>query len=765
MTVGGVDVTDRYTLDADGSTDGQVVLSSETPVDPRSSVTVGIDAVNDSIDTETIEPGSVDVTVASATVSEDEGSVNAYEGSVLAFVATDGSADTDQAFEVEDGDGTFVFSGRTGAGSQVFAFDTAARNWSGEYEIETHLEDGSMDRELGVTLRELAVSVGVDDRNVTTADAVEGEISANAAGRVVEVALHSVDDGDVIERTNLTLGGNGGATFDFAPATVSAAGPGNYTVAVTDAGTGSTNESARIRVVDAGERTASFGSPTVEEHAGDVVEFVVDLRYADTATLTIGSPEDGFRANVTVDDGNGDGTVRVRFNTAAAVGATTLPSDGGAVFGVGVADGGDDSGDAVVSADIDDEHALTASIDPGEYDLAVRSGPDPNGTAEQRGTLLVGAAAPRGLTNWVAPAGSALSTRGDVSEAVESGRLTRATTIAAGDVVIHRLILPGLGGEFARRSGTATETFFALAGTDADALYALNVTQRTASSNDDGARYGLDESDAEVVADPANDTYVIAYESGDEAGLRAGDSLSVSFVAAENGTYDGLDAEERTLTSDYELVEAAIATADDPVVVANATNQSIAGTTNVAPGTELELRIRSVNGTDPRFLKTTRVVVEAQGRWSAEVDFDAQRVGDRFTVASAVEVVAAVDEFLVDGVVRALVPSRVELTPTTTATPGIAGGGGQRADSASGGGSSASDEDESVATSQTATPEESGDSAESVVDSTRRFLGGVLGTFVDGSEEETLRSRLLGFDVLVSLGALTTVALFVSRRE
>ena len=442
VAVDGVDVTDRYTLDADGSTDGQVVLSSGTPIDPRAKMTVEIDAVNDSIDTETIEPGSVDVTVAGATLSETDGNANAYEGSTVAFVATDGSADTDQAFEVESGTGTFVFSGRTGAGSQVFAFDTAARNWSGEYAIETFLEDGSVDRSLGVTLRELTVAVDVDGRNLTTADPIEGTVSANAAGRSVEAVLRSdSDDVAVVERTNLTLGGNGDARFDFAAATVSEAGSGNYTVEVIDAGTGSRNESARIRVVDDGEIETTFRSPVVEEHAGDVAEFVVDLDYTDTATVTVGSPEVGFRANVTVADGDEDGSVRVRFNTAAAVGVTGLPSDGGAVFGV--ADSGESSGDstdAVVAAEIDDEHALTEWIDPGEYRLVVRSGTDPNATADHVGTLVVGAAAPRGLTNWVAPAGSAFSTRDDVSDAVDANRLTRASEIAAGDVVVHRLV-------------------------------------------------------------------------------------------------------------------------------------------------------------------------------------------------------------------------------------------------------------------------------------------------------------------------------------
>ncbi|MFD1597617.1 BGTF surface domain-containing protein [Halobellus rarus] len=788
VSVGGIDVTDRYTLDADGSTDGQVVLSSETPIDPRSGVTVGIDAVNDSIDTETIEPGSMDVTVASATVSEDDGDADAYEGSTLAFVATDGSADTNQTFEVEDGVGTLVFSGHTGAGSQVFTFDTAARNWSGDYGIETYLENGSIDRSLDVALRGLELAVDIDDRDVTTSDPIEGEISANATDRIVEVTLRSDADGSaVVERRDVTLDDTGDARFNFAAATVGEAGPGNYTVEVTDAGTGARNQSALIRVVAADvtdsssqsdvveepdeEGEASFRSTVVKEHAGDVAPFGIELHQTDAATVTVGSDEDGFRASATVVDRDGDGTVRVWFNTAAVIGATTLPSDGGAVFGVvGKDESGDGAVDAVVDAGITANQDLTEAIEPGNYTLAVRPDMVSNATATDTGTLVVGSAAPRNLTNWVAPAGSAFSTRDDVSAAIEADRLTRTAEIAAGDVVVHRLVVPGLAGEFARQSGTPTEAFFALSGTDADARYGLNITRvgandanftgQTVPSSDGGDLYVPGEDNASVVADPANDTYVIAYESAGGIGLSAGDSRAVSFVVADSGPYSGLSTENRTLIEEYELLKATVSPSEDPLVVENETNQSIGGTTTVAPGTEIEFQIQSVNGTDPSFLTTKEAVVGPDGRWTLSVDFDTQRVGDQFSVTSAVDVVASVRELRVDGVIGTVIPKVSESTSVDRLAGGGQGGGG------GGGGPAASGGDPtSTATGETTTPTESPDSTESVVDSTRRFLGGVLGTFVDSSGDETLRSRLLGFDVLVSLGALTTVALFVSRRE
>ena len=792
VTVDGADVTDRYTLDANGSTDGQVLLSSGTPVDPRSKMTVEIDAVNDSIDTETIEPGSVDVTVAGAAVGEDDGEASAYAGTTLALVTDDGSVDTNQTFAVEDGSGTVVFSGQTGAGSQVFAFDTAARDWSGNYTIETALEDGSVDRRLDVALPELDLTADVADRTVTTADPIEGTVDADAAGRVLEVVLRSDDDGsDVVERTDVALGDDGTARFEFAATTVADAGPGSYTVEVVDAGSGATVESARIRVDDAEETSsspsppvvedpaeelnASFRSPVVKEHAGDVFAFVLELDNTETAAVTVGSDANGFRANATVVDGNGDGTVGVRFNTAAAAGAETIPTDGGAVFGaIRENASGDEGTDAIRGAEFADGHNLAESIEPGNYSLAVRPGTDSNATVTDTGTLVVLPAAPTNLTTWVAPAGSAFSTRDVVAEAIDRHRLTRTAEVAVGDVVVHRVVVPGLAGEFARRPGTPTEAFFALSGAGDDSLYAFdvarvetsegNLTGRTASSSDDGGRYVPDEGNASVVADPANDTYVIAYESTEAVGLRAGESRAAAFTVAAGWPYNGQSVENRTLTGEYELLDAGVSTVDDPIVVENATNQSIGGTTNVAPGTEFELRIRSANGTDRQLLKTKRAVVGPSGAWNVSVDFDTQRRGDRFTLTSAVDVIAPGDELLVDGVVGAIVPNASVVTSTNRMVGGGGGQGGGNGGSG-GGAAAAADSASATPTAQPATPSEGADSGGSVLDSTRRFLGGVLGTFVDDAGEETLRSRLFGFDVLVSAGALTTVALFVSRRQ
>jgi hypothetical protein len=746
------------------------VVTSATPVDPGADVAVAVDAVNDSADVETVTPGVVDATVTDASVSEG-GDVDAYANETVAFLASDAN----RSFEVTTDDGVFAFAGRTGNGSQVFAFDSAARNWSGGYVVES---TGGAGATTDLALRDLGLSVRVEDRTVTTAGGIDAGLSAADSGRTVAAALETAD-GAVVDRRTRTLGGNGDATVEFGRDTLAEAGPGNYTINVSDAATGAAVDSGRIRVVAADERTAAFDSTVTTEHAGDVATLDVELRYADAATVTVGGPDVGGRANVTVADRDDDGRVRVRFNTAAAAGATTLPDDGGDVFGTAPVEGNaSGTPDAVVAADAGGFAAASAGLDPGEYDLAVRPGPNASTAATGVGTLVLRQPSPRRLDTLTAPANATFSTPAEVSAAADAGRLTDVTAVATGDLVVHRIVAPGLAGALADAPGNDTESFFGLAGRESGARYALNVTQRArdAGGNTDPYRLRLNNTTARVVADAANDTYFVIYRSDGPAAVpwngtaetgpadleapAAGDALSAAFTAHADGPFADLERADRRVTANHSLVAARIDAAD-PIVVTNATNQSVTGRTTLAPGSAFDLRIRS-NGTDREVLRTARATVGPDGDWNATVDFDALRVGDTFTVRSAADTVAPAHELAVDGEVRAD-PARNASTatpdPTVTTASGSGGGGG-------GGGDDGDDDPDppSPDPTATATPTTSPDSGGSVIDSTRQFLGGVLGSAVDDADAESIRDRLFDFDVAVVAGALLVVAIYAARQ-
>ena len=773
VSVDGENVTDRYVLDADGSADGQIVVTSATPVAPGSDVAVAVDAVNDSADTETLTPGVVDVTVTDASVTEG-GDVDAYANETVAFVA----GDADRPFEVTTDDGAFAFAGRTGNGSQVFAFDSAARNWSGAYAIES---TGSAGATTDLALRDLGLSVRVETRTVTIAGEIDARLSAADSGRTVAAALETAD-GAVVDRRTRILGGNGDATVAFGGDSLAAAGPGNYTINVSDAATGAAVDSDRIRVVAADERTAAFDSTVTTEHAGDVATLDVELRYADAATVTVGGADVGGRANVTVADRDDDGRVRVRFNTAAAAGATTLPDDGGSVFGTApVEANASGTPDAVVASDAGGFAAASAGLDPGEYDLTVRPGATASAAATGVGTLTLRQPSPRRLDTLVAPANATLSTPAEVSTAADAGRLTDVAAVATGDLVVHRIVAPGLAGALADAPGNDTESFFGLAGRGSGARYGLNVTQRArdADSNANPYRLRLNNTTARVVADAANDTYFVIYRSDGPAAVpwngtaetgpadpeapAAGDSLSAAFTVHADGPFADLERADRRVTTNHSLVAARIDAAD-PIVVTNATNQSVTGRTTLAPGSAFDLRIRS-NGTDRGVLRTARATVGPGCGWNATVDFDGLRVGDTFTIRSAADTVAPAHELAVDSVVRtdpAGNASTATATPEATATPASGSGGG-----GGGGGSGDGDDDpdppspEPTTAATTTGPPDAGGS---VIDSTRQFLGGVLGSAVDDDDAESIRDRLFDFDVAVVSGALVVVVLYAARR-
>lgn len=104
---------------------------------------------------------------------------------------------------------------------------------------------------------------------------------------------------------------------------------------------------------------AEFGESVVTAEAGETAEISVTLSDAETATVRIGSDAVNYVATVTLRDGNGDGTVVLRYDTAKA-------GSGGAFAVAADAD----------SVSVDDETDLgdQSPIAAGNYELAVAPG-------------------------------------------------------------------------------------------------------------------------------------------------------------------------------------------------------------------------------------------------------------------------------------------------------------------------------------------------------------------------------------------------------
>ncbi|MUV57072.1 BGTF surface domain-containing protein [Halogeometricum sp. CBA1124] len=588
--------------------------------------------------------GRKDVAFAATTVGPN-GDVNAYRGSVVAVVAS--SVNTDIEITDDDDDFTYFVSGSTGTNSRVYTFDTENRD-VGSYEATF---DGS--NAATIELRELGLDVDIDDRTVTDEDEIEGTVSANAGTRGVQVELLD-SDGDAVSGESVTGNLDGQGEFEF---TLGPVDTDDYTVEVTDLGSGVVIESDVVTVSKAGEGRADIAGGIVTQQRGDIANITVTLSNTDTATLTIGSEDAGFRANVTVEDDSGDGQVNVLFNTYAATNGVS-----GDVFDVA------DSDDDIDSSDIDPQNRVSSLLDAGEYDLEVRSGDDASDDSQGVGTLVLEERTTDSLVSWTAPTGTTFDDSDEVYEAVANANVTESDDIADGDLVIHQLQASGLEGALEAQSGNDTAAFFALNGN----VYELSVEESNPSANRDAFVLNLHAGNTVVVPDPDNDTYFVAFDTDDVVGERPngqtvqlddGQELLANFTVYEDE--GNLADEDQTVEDEYGIVEAEHSL-DEPVNVSAASGQTVAGETTVAPGTELSLRVRSSGDTQPSFLKTASVYVTEDGTYEGTFDFSEQQAGDTFEVTVRG---GAADSLTVDGNVGEGDATTDTATDTVTETP------------------------------------------------------------------------------------------------
>ncbi|WP_373189549.1 BGTF surface domain-containing protein, partial [Halolamina sp.] len=137
-----------------------------------------------------------------------------------------------------------------------------------------------------------------------------------------------------------------------------------------------------------------------------------------------------------------------------------------------------------------------------------------------------------------------------------------------------------------------------------------------------------------------------------------GDEFNATISVADDKLLGDEDAEQ-SVSANFEVESPMTELDSDPVNV-TASNATISGTTNYAPGTELTVRARSTGDTQPRFFNTKTVTVQPDGTFNASFDFSAQSSGDTFgvTVRFSGSSVATADGNIMEST----------STPTATAT-------------------------------------------------------------------------------------------------
>ncbi|MBB6645029.1 DUF7827 domain-containing protein [Halobellus ruber] len=650
----------RYFLDTSGT-----ILTEDIEVELSSDIS---DANGNSLpDSDT---GNNSVTVAPVTVKlNDDRTV--YEGSNVAIV----NDSRDVSIQLE-GPNDFFFDGSTDTNSEVFVFNTTDRDL-GEYNVSI---DGSTIEDTQFTLRDLELSVEVADTSVSTDDTIETDVNAVAGKRGIQAVLLD-SNGDEINTSSVTqLDGQGEADVDFDTATAdegSELDTGTYTVEVTDNSSGVTVESTEITVSQAADEEAGFASNVITDQRGDIVEATVELTETSEATLTFGSAEDGVVANATVEDDDGDDEVTVYVNTYRF--DNNVNED---VFNLD-----SDSDDALIAQNLED--GTDNLVDAGDYDLEVQSGDQGVSTgqgvteSDDVATVTLEERGTETLRTWTGSSGElgSLSDLEDVNEALEDEQITQSSDVAVGDLAVHQLEASGLEGALDARANEDVTTAFS--NLDRNGPINLTIEEASPGANQDASALNLSYGDnVTVIADGPNDTYFVVVDTGevdfdaprDEALPSDEDTeLETNFtVLQDDAGFDFTPDEEFEDDENAETLveftaEEPEASVDEPYNVSQASGQTVSGTTNIAPGTELTLRVSSQSGVSPSFLKTASPTVQSDGTFSATFDFSQQNVGDEYDIVVSNTLLASDEEE--SGTVVEAVETATPTPEPDTATP------------------------------------------------------------------------------------------------
>lgn len=167
----------------------------------------------------------------------------------------------------------------------------------------------------------------------------------------------------------------------------------------TDTGAAAT---ATVNVLHGDPRTAGFEEPLHTMRVNGTT--TIDVEVPDAAVVTV-SDDDGYAANVTLHDEDGDGVVTLRIDASA-------------------------SGEAVYSTTGADEVNVTvggSGIDTGPHDLEVRVGTDPADPAQNVGTLDVQPADAR--TTTTADGATTATTAGGPTQSEDGTATTDSSTM------------------------------------------------------------------------------------------------------------------------------------------------------------------------------------------------------------------------------------------------------------------------------------------------------------------------------------------------
>lgn len=533
-----------------------------------------------------------------------------WQGQMLQF--SDTNISSGDSVILRDGDGNFVreytadsngniyvdTSERSGfytlhdsAGNQLAKFEVTEQSFDVTTESSTVDNSTTSGSEATVNLdsNRSGYSVYVSSQNYT---ASEIQTLFGGQGTVVTVT----EDGESVDYLRFDVTGNGGDyPVDFEG---EEAGDYNFNFEVVDS---NASDSQSFTVQDAGSASASFTQNSYEGVVGDEAEFTITAENTQTVAVQFGSQDMGYTYNFDVDMG-GQKEATILFDTTKA-GEQTVPVRTP-----------DDSDAQVINASADQK--LSDKLDSGSYNLEASVNGEITGASvinlQQRET---GSA-----TSHVAPQNANIS---DIKTLSESA--TQDSTIALGDKFIVEVNVNGI---FEYLDETATAGDLAAGSTFAqnNGIY-VEVVEQNPEMNTNAEK--LDVSKATLYRDAENGQVFLVFDTSDYSALEDGSEFDATFHVDERNPYiESEDAAESATTSlTFEERNVELNTNEENVIEAEkAEDEVISGTSNVAPGTELSVRVRGSN-----YIQTSPATVSEDGSFEASFNFTVSDVGDSFT--------------------------------------------------------------------------------------------------------------------------------------
>ena len=454
------------------------------------------------------------------------------------------------------------------------------------------------------------------------------------------------------------------------------AGEYDFEVSVIDT---TASDSSIINVSDVGDVDAEFdGDITATQ--GDWAEITVNFENgAEEGRLAIGDDgDDGYQLNVTFDDVGDSGEVTVFFNTyTAGTFAEDVDSDAQDRL-IKLSSDSEDDG-ASISSVSEEDNLPNEVLDTGSYEVAADAGSgnfvNIFDNANAISTLFIEQRADPSVNLWTASSDNAgdIENLDDVTTAVEEETLTETDTVASGDVLVVETAAAGISGiignnsafDYENDDNVVTSAFVNSItpndGTDFNTTsnFSLQLEQDNPTANSESKQLDLTSSNTldamTVLWDKESNTYYAIVDVDAADWNRGADTDSVSpadedvFNAQINikdnrtlqeslGDYSTNTAyENEAWLSSSQAVEYLDRDGDfnlnevddsDYITVEDGEEQEVSGTTNVAPGTEVTVRLRGTEGAS--FVKSQDVVVNPDGTFSGTFDFSDRNVDDEF---------------------------------------------------------------------------------------------------------------------------------------